>query len=73
MNKTEPHYCIYCLQYKTVIVCLKRTEVCWFVKRTLYTTIKPSLRCITVYFIMIDLYSITRKHKTQIKDISKLF
>ena len=34
-NKTKAHYCMYCLKYKTVIIYLKRTEVCWLVKRTL--------------------------------------
>ena len=27
-NKAKAHYCMYCLQYKTVNICLKRTEIC---------------------------------------------
>ena len=46
--------------------CLKRTEVCWFVKRTFYITITPCLRCITqFYFITIDFHSIKHKDKIQ--------
>ena len=26
-NKTKENYCVYCLQYKTVIICLKKTKV----------------------------------------------
>ena len=46
-NETKAHYCMYCLKYKTVIIYLKRTEVCWLVKRTFNITIRPCLRFIT--------------------------
>ena len=59
-HKTKAHYCMYCLKYKTVIICLKRTEVCWLLKRTLNITIRPCVRYITQsYFVTIDLHSIT--------------
>ena len=46
---------------------LKRTEVCWLVKRTFKITIRPFSRCISqFYFITIDLHSITLKDKTDI-------
>ena len=46
-NKTKAHYCMYCLKYETGIIYLKRTEVCWLVKRTFNITIRPCLRFIT--------------------------
>ena len=59
-NKTKAHYCMYCLQYKTIIIYLKRNEVCWLVKRTFNIKIRPCLRFITYsHFITIDLHSIT--------------
>ena len=44
-NKSKAHYCMYCLQYKTVIISLKRTF--WFLKSTFYIATGPCLRCIT--------------------------
>ena len=41
---------MYCLHYKTIIIYLKRTEVCLLVKSTLIITIRPCLRFITFLF-----------------------
>ena len=46
-NKTKAHYCMYCLPYGKVVICLKRTEVFWLVKKTYYIIMRPYLRCIT--------------------------
>ena len=40
---------MYCLQYKTVVIYLKRTEVCWLVKSTFNIAIRPYLRLEPVY------------------------
>ena len=47
---------MYCLQYKTVIIYLNRTEVCWLVKRTFNITIRPCLRFITQSYFITMIY-----------------
>ena len=55
-NKTKVQYCMHCLHYKTIIIYLKRTEVCLLVKSTLIITVRPCLRFITFSCFIVVLY-----------------